>query len=448
MQIGFTPITPLRNLKKSPLDEQELLNLGKSELYVIDSLPNVVGFAPCTDRSNPHGRKLQAYKEVSEVVNKLSEACAFTIKAGSELQPIIRNLKEERIFSHSPLSLHQFIADDQWKTFSLESFQNDEPSLMAIRALKKIVAPVILERLEPYFSKKQKILEIGAGALDHLGETHLCHLLQRREGKEHKWTYADQGSVVSAMAPIARQYGKSYLSLDLTDTAAATPGSYDCIVGENVLDTMTQEDLPKAFQKIHSLLKEGGFFIHLMTQPPYPYACLQAHAGEDKVLLPQVHLRKNSKILGIYVVKKMDYEQLMTKYRGEGADFFQKWGKLSPEEQMLALVKSADDGRPWEISLKVKEIFGEKAVAISHFQWGNQRLQKAAQSPGWKVRKPSGSVTTTRIIPASEMVYPSPRQSLLWRYCFFSAGGTPTNQKTASYTLTTEMGYLIAQKLS
>lgn len=183
-------------------------------------------------------------------------------------------------------------------------------------------------------TSSSSILEIGAGQLNEQQHSYLSQLFPHLTS----WTFSD---VVQKAEHYQLSTSKRCIALDLTQPCLESLiGSFDYIVGNNVLDTIPYADLEKAIKTIGQLLKPGrGQFIHFADLNLYSDAFIDAcmKFDENNVFLPS----QNIKASYILCVSKSEYERILQEQKDSLSDeeyrFFIEWGQQGPALQAMSI---------------------------------------------------------------------------------------------------------------
>lgn len=209
---------------------------------------------------------------------------------------------------------------------------NYEQSCEIRRLFKVALTDIYRQLFTP--TSSSSVLEIGSGKLNEQQESYLSQLFPTVAS----WTFSDVDKKAEQQQSLT---SKKYIALDLTHPCPqALVGSFDYVVGCNVLDTLPYVDLKKAFKTISQLLKPGsGQFIHFADLNFYYDAFIDvcAHFDQETVLFPPAKLNER----GVYRISKHDYERILKERKNdlsnEEQNFLIEWGNQGPALQAVMI---------------------------------------------------------------------------------------------------------------
>lgn len=222
------------------------------------------------------------------------------------------------------------------------------------------------EKLSPILQEHEKILEIGSGPIDQ-GESYLSALIKRIGTFD--WILTDQND------------------LDLTDSLPWNKDPVDQVIGCNVLDTLAYSDFKIAFQKIHTILKKEGHFIHLADLNFFTTSFLDACSQKNEVLFPA-----SNSLVTLYSLTQA--ECLHT----PAHPFLLLWAQQSTQTQAIAL----NNAFLLKIDLSpfanlVKTNFGNSLKKIDFKKELEDSLLAAAHASQFKLLKCTECPITTTV---------------------------------------------------
>lgn len=175
-----------------------------------------------------------------------------------------------------------------------------------LRPYKRVYGNLIAQVVGQYCWYADAVLEIGCGGFPLVAIASknfpLC------KGKP---TLSD---VRPQVVKLLKEQYPEYLSeqMDLLDLSSTrSPNSQDLILMGSVLDTLTIEQMKKAFKEMYRCLKPGGVMIHFAPRSSFPSSTTHDYASHDLVVFPVIDEERNW--TSIKVVKK---SELLEKIKG------------------------------------------------------------------------------------------------------------------------------------
>ncbi len=156
-----------------------------------------------------------------------------------------------------------------------------------------------------YLTPESEVFEFGCGT----GSTALLHApyVKHIHGTDYATKMIEIANEKRAEAGVQN----ATFAVDNIDTLEISEARYDAILGLNILHLL--ENVDNALQKVHTLLKPGGYFISssvCMTRPP----------GVFRFILPVMGF------LQIFPrIESMNEEQLLDKFRRAGFTLEEQW---------------------------------------------------------------------------------------------------------------------------
>lgn len=221
-----------------------------------------------------------------------------------------------------------------------------------------------------------KVLEIGSGKIPNSSQSYLSNMLISRS-----WVFSDFFPASSKNLP------KPYLKFDLIKGCTKSNDIFDCIIGCNVLDTLSYNKMTSVFHNISQLLEPNGLCIHFSDLPFWADSFFEAIAeeNEDYTFLPTIDLSNSA-----YRIKNKNFQQILKekeKFESqEEIDFFTYWGNQRNVLQAATLWKLASS-EPLQTNLidRINSIFSTNLELICSQELFTNSIDKAATANGFTV---------------------------------------------------------------
>jgi len=242
----------------------------------------------------------------------------------------------------------------------------------------------LFDRIRALFSSGTKFLEIGAGKITSNNVDTHSHL--SRFFLDSDWTFSDIYD--PRHAPNA-----NYRKFDLTDDSVGSLESYDCVIGCQVLDTISFDKLSTVVKTIGKLVNPNGYLIHLADLNYFYVSYLNACASgkPNSVLFPGSRPSYDTPFNLLRIDKKV-YDGILEDNASD-LDEMEKtilkdWGKRSIYTQAKAInicLHTDQSYKSKEIEDRIVEIFGSSIEKISIEDPFENSLKSAAQENGFNV---------------------------------------------------------------
>jgi hypothetical protein len=231
------------------------------------------------------------------------------------------------------------------------------------------------------------VLEIGSGIfyedpISNKIDSYLSRIFPYR-----KWTYSDFPQVAFQFA---MQTSVNYIPFDLTDMGDKKTGSFNAILGCNVLDTIPYDKLSKAFSNISKMLKPKDVCIHIADLNLYanPFYEMIAQENAESIILPAKERHHN-----IYIIQKKDFNQILkekaNQLSSQELNFFDYWSRQNSILQAASLMNF--DGCPQkgrsQMVERIENIFSSKLKEVNSQTKFEFYLEEAAEKNGFKIVK-------------------------------------------------------------
>ena len=255
----------------------------------------------------------------------------------------------------------------------------------ARKRFKSVYEKVIKTVSDVYLDKGDKILEVGAGALNVLNVSYLSTLFRNKI--LHNITYSDANPATVRAAWGRAPYIKASLETLVNDLSGR---SYDAILGCSVFDTIKVDHLFGVFKQVFTALKPGGkVFIFSPLQPFYHTIFSYYSKDPDKIVFPRVG--EDALLEGVQYVSREVLEQWLTENSGDDGnekvkEFMRKFAALTPLERDLFCSRVVNDKLDKQASDFFKKIFDKQLINVDNTSFYEENMHKGLLAAGFYIR--------------------------------------------------------------
>jgi len=166
----------------------------------------------------------------------------------------------------------------------------------------------ICKILSDYILEDTKILEIGCGVLDKMGDSFISAAFSRDVRSRFSFCDINPTMVKRSESNNSKANIQICDALKLDEEYAEK--TFDIVIGHNAIDTLSSSDLATAFEQISKVLKDDGHLIHMMSLPPFIFSTIHNLCQQGEIVIP---ILKNNNISFCIIEKNKYAEKLRNK---------------------------------------------------------------------------------------------------------------------------------------
>lgn len=169
--------------------------------------------------------------------------------------------------------------------FIPESLSREEKLIhLTLSHLRQKNSAIIFEKIPDKNFKKP--LEIGSGPLHANGSSFLTSPLSKSKRKNFLYLEVNP-KIISSIKSLVKN--PPLIEGDLLNLERLFKGeAFSMIAGSNILDTLSKQDLEKAFKEAHAVLKNEGLLVHLLNLEPFIYSILHTFSKNKALFIPNL----------------------------------------------------------------------------------------------------------------------------------------------------------------
>lgn len=220
--------------------------------------------------------------------------------------------------------------------------------------------------LKNLVTKESPVLEVGSGTLDNRGDSYLSGAIEREPSKQFFFCDVNPTMVERSLQNNPKARITCTDSKNLREVYGKK--KWDFVVGHNVFDTMTQNELNQTLKEVRFLLSPTGKFVHILNMEPFIYATVHDLCQKELIVLPQFHLTEKNSFTLFEKNRYKEAKKILDPVEKSFLDYLFSLSSNQMEKLCNALIHLQDQKPLHDLSLKLKPYSAEINLFDYHIQ--------------------------------------------------------------------------------